>query len=130
MQTKLIRYAFVADAIATGATGLLMAAGSGLLAHLTGIPAGFSMPVGAALIVYAVLVGWVGTRPEIPRGRAMAIIGLNALWVIGSIAVLAMGVWTLSVLGVAFVAAQAAAVALLAILQEIGLGRAGARATA
>ncbi len=130
MQTRLVRFALVADAIATAATGALMAAAAGLLADFTGIPATFSMPVGLGLIAFAAFVGWVSSRVDISRGLTMLVVGINALWVLGSVAVMAMGVWPLSMLGVVFVIVQAAAVAILAILQEVGLGRASARAAA
>lgn len=116
------RFAFLADAFATAATGLLMAAAGELLADITGIPAGFSVPVGIALVAFAAVVAIVGTRRQTPRGLATAIVGINALWVVGSFVVLALGSFPLTVLGVAFVVSQALAVAALAILQYVSLG--------
>jgi hypothetical protein len=128
MQLPSVRFAFLADAIATAATGLLMAAAGQLLAEITGIPAGFSVPVGIALVAFAALVGIVGTRRQTPRSLATAIVGINALWVVGSLAVLALGAFPLTMLGVAFVVIQALAVAALAILQHVSLGSGVARA--
>jgi hypothetical protein len=130
MPITLIRFALLADAATTAATGLLMAGAAGLLGELTGIPAAFSLPAGIGLVAFAAFVGWVGSRRDTPRRLAAIIVGVNVLWVAGSIAVLAIGLFPLSLLGFAFVIVQAVAVAALAVLQEIGLGRAGYRAPA
>jgi hypothetical protein len=125
---NLIRFALIADAIASGATGLLLAAGGDFLAGLTGVPAATAMPLGLFLIVFAVFVAWVGLKPQTPRGPAMLIVLVNAAWVIGSAIVLLAGAFPLTLLGIAFVIAQALAVAALAALQWMGLGRARALA--
>ncbi len=58
----------------------------------------------------------------------MTIVLVNAAWVIGSVAILLIGALPLTMLGIAFVIAQAVAVAALAALQWMGLGRTGALA--
>lgn len=120
---NLIRFALTADAIATAATGALLAIGGGLLAELTGLPAAATLPLGLFLIAFAAFVGWVGMHRETPRGTATLIVLVNAAWVVGSVIVLLAGTWTLTLLGVAFVLAQAVAVAAFVALQWIGLGR-------
>jgi hypothetical protein len=124
----LIRLALIADAIASGATGLLLALGGSFLAGLTGIATDIAMPLGLFLIVFAVFVAWVGTRRSTARGLAGTIVLVNAMWVIGSGVVLLAGTLPLTMLGIAFVIVQALAVAGLAALQWIGLGRAAALA--
>jgi hypothetical protein len=125
---NLIRFALVADAAATAATGALLAVGGSLLADLTGLPASATLPLGLFLIVYAAFVGWVGMQQQTSRGATMLIVLINAAWVVGSVIVLLAGTWALTLLGVAFVIAQALAVAALAGLQWVGLGRARALA--
>lgn len=120
---NLIRFALTADAIATAATGALLAIGGGLLAELTGLPAAATLPLGLFLIAFAAFVGWIGMQRETPRGTATLIVLVNAAWVVGSVIVLLAGTWTLTLLGVAFVLAQAVAVAAFVALQWIGLGR-------
>jgi len=127
-EMTLIRFALVADAAATAATGVLLAVGGSLLADLTGLPASATLPLGLFLIVYAAFVGWVGMQRETSRGATMLIVLINAAWVVGSVIVLLAGTWALTLLGVAFVIAQALAVAALAALQWVGLGRARALA--
>lgn len=119
---NLTRFALIADAIASGATGLLLAVGGTFLAVLTGIPATAALPLGLFLIVFAAFVAWVGLRARTPRGPAMLIVLANALWVVGSAIVLLAGAFPLTLLGVAFIIAQAVAVAALAALQWLGQG--------
>lgn len=125
---NLIRFALIADAAATVATGALLAVGGSLLAGLTGLPEAATMPIGLFLIAFAAFVGWVGMQQQTPRGAALLIVIVNAAWVVGSLIVLLAGTWALTLLGVAFVIAQAIAVAALAALQWVGLGRARALA--
>ena len=77
---NLLRLALVADAVASGATGLLMFAGAGLLAGLLGLPDELLRYAGdvllptmlgyAFVLVQAVAVGvlaelqWIGLRRE------------------------------------------------------------------
>ena len=122
-QNTFLRYALIADAVASGFTGLLMIAGADLLTGLLGLPAVLMREAGLLLIPYVVFVAFVGTRETISRPAVRAIIALNVLWVAGS-AVLLVGGWvTPTALGYAFVSAQAAAVAVFAELQFIGLRR-------
>lgn len=127
-EMNFIRFALVADAVATVATGALLAVGGSLLADLTGLPATATLPLGLFLIAFAAFVGWVGMQQQTPRSAAMLIVIVNAAWVVGSVIVLLAGTFPLTLLGVAFVIAQAVAVAALAALQWIGLGRARALA--
>jgi len=117
----LIRLAFTADAVATAATGLLLAVGGEVLAGLTGLPAAFTMPVGWLLVLFALFVGWIGTRRPVPLGLGTLVVWVNAAWVVASVVVLLVGTFPLTLIGVAFVLAQAVAVALLGALQWHGL---------
>jgi hypothetical protein len=120
---NLIRFAFVADALATAATGALLVIGGALLAELTGLPAAAAMPLGLFLIAFAAFVGWVGLQQQTPRAAATLIVVVNAAWVVGSVIVVLAGTFPLTLLGVAFVLVQAVAVAAFVGLQWVGLGR-------
>jgi len=122
-EMNLIRFALVADALATAATGALLAVGGALLADLTGLPAAATLPLGLFLIAFAAFVGWVGMQGETPRGAATLIVIVNSAWVVASVIVVLAGTFPLTLLGVAFVLAQAVAVAGLVALQWVGLGR-------
>ena len=124
-----LRTVLLADAIASGATGLLMIAGAGLLDGLLGLPVALLREAGLVLIPYVAFVAWVGTRDAISRNAVQAVIVLNVLWVAGSIGLMVSGWVAPTMLGAAFVIAQGAVVAVLAELQFVGLRR-GATAAA
>jgi hypothetical protein len=117
----LLKFALVADGAASGATGILLAAGAGHLTGLLGLPEALMFYAGLFLVPYALFVAWVGFRPEIPRGAAGLIVALNIVWCVGSFALLAWGAVNPGVLGHLFVAAQALVVGAFAMLQIAGL---------
>lgn len=125
-QSTFLRYALIADAVASGATGLLMIAGADLLTGLLGLPAALMRESGLLLVPYVALVAFVATRDTIPLAAVKAIIALNVLWVLGSVGLLVGGLVAPTLLGYAFVIVQAIAVGVLAELQIIGLRRADA----
>lgn len=118
-----LRLVLVADAVASGATGLLTVLGAGVLAQLLGMPAAFLRGAGLLLLPYVAFVAFVATRASLPRPAVRAVIACNALWAAASFALLASGLLAPTVLGYAFVAAQALLVALFGWLQYIGLQR-------
>jgi len=120
---RFLRYALLADAVASGATGLLMIAGADLLTGLLGLPVGLMREAGLLLIPYVALVAFVGTREVISRQAVQTVIALNVVWVAASVGLLVTDFVAPTALGVAFVLAQAAAVAVFAELQFIGLRR-------
>jgi hypothetical protein len=123
LPSNLLRLALIADAVASGATGLLMLGGAAFLAGLLGLPTDLLRYAGLALLPFVAFVAFVGTRAEISRSAVTLIVIVNAAWVVGSIALLLSGWVAPTVLGYAFVLAQAIAVAILAELQWIGLRR-------
>jgi len=128
--TPFLRMAVLGDAAASGATGLLLAAGAGPLAGLFGLPEPLLRSAGLILLPYAALVAWAGARPALPRNVVRAIIVINLLWVLDSAALLAFGPVAPRALGVAFVLAQASVVLGFAAAQWTALRRAmGAAST-
>jgi hypothetical protein len=126
----LLRRAIQADAIVSGAMALLLTFGAGMLAPLLNLPEALLRETGLFLITYAALVGWLGTRPSMPKALVVIVIAGNAAWTLGSIALLFSGAVTPNLLGEAFVAMQAIAVGAFAELQYIGLRRSGGAVTA
>jgi uncharacterized protein YjeT (DUF2065 family) len=120
-----LRRAILADAIFSGASAALLTFGAGELAPVLNSPEALLRETGLFLIVYAALVGWLGTRPTMPKVLVAIVISGNAAWTIASIALLFSGAVTPNLLGEAFVAIQAIAVGALAELQYIGLRRSG-----
>ena len=125
-----LRRAIVGDAIITGAMAVLLVAAAGLLGPLLNLPDSFLREVGVFLIVYAALVGFLGSRELMPKFFVVLVIGANALWAIDSIALLFTSWVQPNLLGQAFVVMQAVTVAVIAELQYIGLKRSEAPAMA
>lgn len=120
---RFLRLALRLDAVATLGSGALLALGGGLLADLTGIPAAVSRGVGAFLVVYAVAVGVLSFRPTINRAAAWTVVAVNTVWVIDSVVALVAGFWQPTAMGVGLIVFMAAAVAVFAELQYLGLRR-------
>jgi hypothetical protein len=121
--TPFLRNVMLIDAAASGATAALLIAGASLLDGLLGLPVALMREAGLILVPYVAFVAWVGTRETIARGAVWAIIATNALWAIASVGLLVSGLVAPTILGTAFVIAQAAVVALLGELQYAGLKR-------
>jgi hypothetical protein len=118
-----LRRALMLDAIASGATGLLLIAGAGLLEGLLGLSVALLRGAGLVLVPYVAFVIFTGTRAAIPQPAVWTIIAANALWAAASVLLLVSGWVAPSALGYAFVIAQAAVVALLGELQYVGIRR-------
>ena len=125
-----LRRALLADAIFSGASAALLTFGAGELAPLTHLPETLLRETVLFLVLYAALVGWLGTRPAMPKALVVVVIAGNAAWTLASIALLFSGAVTPNLLGEVLVAAQAIAVGALAELQYIGLRRSGGAVTA
>jgi hypothetical protein len=123
-RTNQVGLALKADAAASGGLGALLLAGAGILAEPLGAPASLLRSAGIVLVVFAAFVAWVGLRPELWRGAAWAIVVVNALWTLASIAAALADWFPLTTVGKVFVLAQAAAVVVLALWQVIGLRKA------
>lgn len=119
--TLFLRRVLGLDAIASGATGLLLAFGSGLLEPFLGLDPAFTGPAGWFLIVYALGVAALAMQGRPARPLVMAVIAVNGLWAIESVMTLMLGWLQPNLLGVAFVAAQALVVAGFAGLQAVAL---------
>ena len=121
--STLLRYALIGDAVASGATGLLMAAGAGFLTGLLGLPEPLLRSAGLVLLPYAAVIGYLGTRTTLSRGAVWTVIILNALWVVDSLALLLGPSLSPTALGYAFVLFQAVVVLVFAEAQYFGLRR-------
>ena len=119
-----VRRALLADAVATSATGLLLAAGAELLTGWLGLPVALMRYAGLSLLPFAAIVLFVGLRAVPQRAAVMAIIAYNVMWTIDSVLLLASGWVAPTLLGSAFVILQAVTVGGFAMLQWIGMKRA------
>lgn len=126
--TPFLRVALMGDAVASGATGLLLSAAASPLADLLGLPEPLLRVAGLVLLPYAAFVAWLGTREAPPRGAVRAVIAINLLWVADSLLLIGFGPALAGLapgqLGIAFVLAQALVVAGFAAAQWVALARA------
>ena len=120
----LLRLALRLDAAASGALGLLALLAGPAVDELLGTRRALLWPVGLFLVAYATLLWIMAVPASVSRPSVRIVIAGNLLWVVASVAVVATGWLALTGLGVALVLAQAAAVALFANLQFLGLRRA------
>ncbi|WP_054308849.1 hypothetical protein [Mesorhizobium sp. 1M-11] len=118
-----LRNVLLLDALASGATAIILLGGAHMLSPLLDIPQDLLFWAGAVLVPFVLMVLAVSRRPTVSRTMLVEIIAINALWVVASFGLLVSGVVSPNLLGIAFVSAQAIAVALFAELQYVGLRR-------
>ncbi len=123
MTTQFLRQVLAADAVTGAAAGLVMVAGADVLAPLLQLNRDILFYAGIAMAPFVVMLTWLAMQPQPPRTGVMTIVVLNALWVIGSIALIVTGIEQPNLLGYGFVIAQAVAVGVFAELEYIALKR-------
>jgi hypothetical protein len=111
------------DAATCVAAGALMAFGSDFVAGLTAIPAPLLYWAGLILFPIAALMAYAGLQTVPQRPIVWLIVLGNIGWVIASVAVFAF--IAPNALGTVFILAQAAVVAVLALLEHSALQRSG-----
>ena len=116
-----LRHLLLADGASCLAIGGALALGAGFVADWLGLPAGLLRAAGLVLLPFAAFVLFAARRPILSRSDVRLIIGCNAAWVAGSVLLLIGGFAAPTALGIAFVIAQAAVVAIMAELEAMGL---------
>ena len=111
----------LADAATCLVFGLLLVVDGSALSGPLGLPVGLLHGAGALLLPCAALLLWLGLRPAPRPWMVGGVIALNAVWVVDSVLLLELTAPTM--LGTLFVLAQAAVVALLALLERAGMRR-------
>src|SRR5262245_65116789 len=79
-----LRRALMLDAIASGATAVLVIGAAGVIDALLGLPAALLRGAGLLLVPYVAFVVFVATRPRIEPAAVWVIIACNALWALAS----------------------------------------------
>lgn len=128
--TPFLRNALFADALVSGAAGILMILGAPLLSPLLELPAELLFWAGLALVPFVAMLVVIARRAMVSKLVMIDIIAINVLWVVASFGLLLSGMVAPNALGIAFVVAQALAVAVFAELQFIGIRRATAAVAA
>src|SRR5215217_4218498 len=122
-----LRIALRLDAVVTAANGAAYLALAGPLEDLLGLEPALLRATGAFLLVFAAAVWLVAARAEVSRSAALAVIWVNALWALDSVAFLVLGVADPTAAGAIWIALQALVVAGFAALQAIARGAAPER---
>ena len=111
------------DGVTCAVFGLLLLVDGPVVAEMGALPLGLLRGAGAMLLPCAALLLWMSRRASLPIALVWAVIALNIGWVVDSVALLELGWIKPNGLGMAFVLAQAAAVAAVAVLEYAGLRR-------
>ena len=128
--SNLLRRALLADAVFSGIGALVMTLDAGVFASLLELPEALLRETGLFLIAYTALVGWLATRPSVPKALIMLVVAGNAAWTLASFALLLSGAVSPNVFGEIVVVAQAIATGIFAELQYMGLRRSAGVVTA
>lgn len=118
-----LRRALLADAVFSGIAALGFTLGAGAFATLFNPPEALLRETGLLLIAYTALVGWLASRPAVPKPLVLLVVCRNAAWTVGSIALLFSGSVSPNLIGELMVVAQAIATGVFAELQFVGLQR-------
>jgi hypothetical protein len=118
-----LRNVLRADALSCVACGVLQVVFTGQMAQLLGLPEALLAYTGEFLLAYAAVVAFVSTRDPLPRPLVWVLVAGNLGWAIACALLLVSGRVAPSLLGTAYVVAQALTVAVLAELQFFGLRR-------
>lgn len=121
--SRLLRNALALDAAACAGMGLLLAAAAPMLSAPLGLPEILLRGAGLVLLPCAAALALLSRRECLPRAAILAVIGVNILWVADSIAILLLGWFAPTGLGIAFVLIQATAVGIVTELEILGYGR-------
>lgn len=122
--TPYLRNVLLLDAVVSGAAGVTMAAGAGLLGPFLDLPTGLLFWAGLVLFPWTALLYVLARRAVISRLVLLDVVLVNVAWVLASFGILAFGLVEPNGLGIAYAIAQALAVALFAALQAAALRQA------
>jgi hypothetical protein len=109
------------DGLASGATALLLIVGAQMLAPLLGLPSGLLRIAGMILVPFVAWVLLLSRRSPVSRTAMTAVVAINFAWVAASAWVAFGPVWQPTMLGTAFVCAQALVVLAFAELGWMGM---------
>lgn len=119
LESRALRTALRIDAVASGGLGAMLLTLCRSLDDPLGLPVLVSASVGAGLLAWAGLVGWISIDAREPLAKEVVV--ANVAWVVASGAFAVSGLVDLTGLGVTFVLAQALAVAGVTGMQVRGL---------
>lgn len=121
--SRFLRNVLLADAASCLATSALQVLFTAPLAQVLNLPSALLAATGWFLLAYGAVVGYTATRDLLPRALVWLFMAGNLGWAVAC-AVLLAGRWlSPTAWGAAWILAQAATVAVLALVQWKGLRR-------
>ncbi|PSK97274.1 hypothetical protein CLV30_12373 [Haloactinopolyspora alba] len=124
-ENPLLRWALITDGAVSAVNGLAYVAAANAVGDLLELPVSLLVPAGVFLVVYGLVLIAMARRPRLARRAVAGVVVLNALWVVDSL-VVASGAWfDPGTAGVVWLLMQAAVVAAFAVVQAVGMRRAG-----
>lgn len=122
--TPLLRLALRLDAVVTAANGAAYLALAGPLHDGLGVSEAALRGVGAFLMVFGLAVWLTAAGREVPRRAVAAIVVVNAVWALESVALVALGILDdPTTLGALWVVLQALTVGGFAVFQAVAARR-------
>lgn len=119
---SLLRFAMRVDATVTGLAGLAVAAAADPVSSLTGLSSATEYGMGAAFVLYGLVVFSVAALPNLRRAGISVVIA-NIVCTLAAVAVVAAGLLPLTAVGVAATLATGVYTAFFAMLQYLGVRR-------
>ncbi len=122
---SLLKKALVGNAVFSGVSGVFLAVAASWTAAFLGLDSATPITaLGLILILYAPFLAWLSAQPRPRSWLVWMVIELDILWVLGSAILIFTGILPgLTVAGKWGIAAIADIVAVIALLQYIGLRR-------
>jgi hypothetical protein len=121
--TAFLRRILALDSAGCALLGLLLCLDSAALSPLFGLGERLLFGAGLLLLPLAAFIGWLASRPAPPSALVWLVIVGNVAWTAESFLLIATESGRITALGTAFVAGQAAAVLVVALLEYAGLRR-------
>lgn len=121
--TLFLRRILALDAASCAALGLLLCLDGAALSPLFGLGERLLLGAGLLLLPLAAFIGWLASRPAPPSLLVWLVIVGNVAWTAESFLLVATESGRITTLGATFVAGQAAAVLVVALLEYAGLRR-------
>lgn len=121
--TTFLRRVLALDAASCALLGLLLVLDGAALSPLFGLGERLLFGAGLLLLPVAAFIAWLASRPSPPSLLVWLVIVGNIAWTAESFLLVATESGRITALGMAFVAAQAVAVLVVALLEYAGLRR-------
>lgn len=117
-----LKNVLLVNAVSSGATGAALILFPASIATIFGTTESWPfIDTGVFLFLFAAFVGFVASQRTIRQKLVRTIITLDILWVAGSLAIVILQLFNLTILGYILISAVAGWVALMAYLQSTGL---------